>query len=486
MTTLAASAMLWLICAATSLASAPARTSSASAAWRLAAIDLEVNLDFADEKLSGSVGLEVENVSSEPASTLSLLLGRLMRFDRVSLPEGANVPFEQEVVTFVDSPKEQVNHALLHLPGAVPPGGRTAVHVAYSGFLVGYTETGSLYIQDRIDPEFTILRVDAYAFPVVGVPSREGNKAIPMSDFPFQVRVTVPKGLTVANGGELVGRDEHGDRVTWRYRSLAPAPFLNVTIAPYELTEADGIRLFAFPKDHEGAIRVRKAARDALALYERWFGPTATPPRFALIEIPRDWGSQASLAGGVIQTASTFQDPGGMIELYHEISHFWNVPDREPQSPRWNEGLASYLQYRVAEELEGRKDLDEVLEARVTRLRERLPGTPRLAEVPFADYGKAGMTDESYPVGRLMFAVLEKAVGPDGFRRIVGGFYQRYKTTGATTRDFIAFAGQTGGAPVAALLGEWMTSTRWVSRLSTGQSLTEIAASYRGIPPKRP
>ena len=477
---------LGLVVGPSLLSAAPVRPAAAAPAWRLTAIELGVDLDYPEERLSGTAGLEVENVSREPASAVSLLLGRLMRFDRISAAGGASVPFEQEVVTFSDSPKEQVTRALLQLPRPVAPGDRARVKVAYSGYLVGYTETGSLYVRDHIDPEFTILRTDAYAFPVVGTPSKQANRAIPMADFPFDLSVTAPKGLTVANGGELVGREEHGDRVTWRYRSVAPAPFLNVTIAPYETTEGDGIRLFSFPKDHDGAARVRQAARGALALYERWFGPTAAPPRFALIEIPRDWGSQASLTGGVIQTASTFEDAGALIELYHEISHFWNVPDREPQSPRWNEGLASYLQFRVADELEGRNDLEEILASRTQRLRERLAGDPKLTSVPFADYGKAGMTDESYPVGRLMFAVLEKTVGPEKFREIVGGFYQKYKVTGATTQELIAFAVQAGGAPVETLLSEWMTSTRWAERILAGQSLSEIAASYRRDSTTRP
>jgi hypothetical protein len=291
----------------------------------------------------------------------------------------------------------------------------------------------------------------------------------------------VPKDLTVATGGEFVDRQEQDERVTWHYRSTKPSPFLNVAIAPYETTDADGIHLFAFPKDHEGAIRVRKAARDTLELFERWFGPTAGPPHFSLIEIPRDWGSQASLVGGVIQTASTFEDPGALVELYHELSHFWNVTDIDPLPPRWNEGLAMFLQQRVATELEGRNDFDEFMQLRAQRLSAHAAENPQLKTTPFIDYGKARMTDESYLVGRIMFALIEKTVGPQTFRAIVGGFYQKYKSAGATTQDFIAFAGKRGGAPVRALLADWMTSTRWIALLATNQSLDRIAASYRAV-----
>jgi hypothetical protein len=447
--------------------------------FRLAGIELAVDVNYETERISAAASLEIENLADSPRSEVSLLLGRLLRFDRVETEDGSPISYRQDVVTFDDAPKTQVDQAVLALPRPIPPNGRTAIRVEYSGYIVGYTETGSLYIQDHVDPKFTIIRTDAYAIPVVGVPSDRTNRSIPYADFPFDLRATVPADLVVASGGELVERTEKQGRTTWHYRSAAPAPFLNVTIAKYDLVEKDGIRLYAFPEDREGGARVLESARRAVALFRSWFGPTAAPPRFAIIEIPGGYGSQASITGGIIQTASTFRDPGRLVELYHEISHFWNVPDRDSPSPRIDEGLAMYLQCRAAQEIDGRADIDSWLDSSLHRLLGEAKGEPRLGAVPMADYGRAGMTDWSYSVGQLMFDLLEKTVGPAEFREIVGGFYQRYKTDGATTADFADFAESRGGAPVRVLLSEWLTSTRWLERLRTGETLGQMAQRYR-------
>jgi hypothetical protein len=465
---------------AAALAAAAARNAAPAegpSPFRLVSMTLAVDLDYPNEKLSGTAVLEIENASAVPASDVPLLLGRLMRFDAIATPEGDPLPAETAVVVFSDSPKQQVRSALVHLRQPVSPGGRASIRAAWSGYLVGYTETGSLYIRDRIDPEFTILRADAYAFPVVGVPSWRANRGAPGGDFAFDVTVTAPRELTVANGGELLERRETGDRVAWRYRSPA-APFLNVAIARYDVGDEDGIRLYAFPWNSTGAERVRASAARAIELYARWFGPTARPARFAIIEIPEDWGSQASLSGGIIQTESAFVRPEAMIELYHELSHFWNVPDTDAPSPRWNEGLAMYLQQRAAADLDG-GDLDAVLSAATNRLRGRLDDEPRLATVPMAAYGSERMTDWSYSVGRLMFALLEKTAGSVEFSRLLRDFYQQYKISGAGTREFAAWLGDRGGAPVRALLADWLTSTAWVAKLRSGRPLDAIAAEYR-------
>jgi hypothetical protein len=442
---------------------------------QLRGIELSVDIDYEKERLAGTAVLELENLSADPEREASLLLGRLMRFERIETPGGSPIPFRQEIVTFEDSPKNQVNRAVVELAEPIAPGGRSRIRVAYSGYLVGYAETGSLYIKDHIDPEFTILRADAYAFPVAAVASEERNRSIPLADFSFDLRVTVPGDLTVANGGELVERTAKGERAMWHYRSVS-APFLNIAVAKYDAVEREGIRLFSFPKDRDGAVRVMDSAQRAVSLFRSWFGPTSKPPRFAVIEIPRDYGSQASLSGGIIQTASTFEDRDAMFELYHEISHFWNPPDREPLSPRTNEGLAMYLQLCAGQEIDGRRDLEAKLETRVRRLLDAKE--PRLSTTPMAEFGKANMTDWSYGVGQLMFALLEKVVGPERFREIVGGFYQRYKESGATTADFLSFAKARGGAPVERLFAEWLTSTRWLARLRSGETLSTMARRY--------
>jgi aminopeptidase N len=445
---------------------------------RLTSIDLAPEIDYESERIQATAVLEMENLSDAPESRASLLLGRLLRFDRAETMDGAAIPFRQEIVTFVDSPRKQVDQAILHLRTPIAPRGRARVRVAYSGYLVGYAETGSLYIQDHVDPAFTILRSDAYAFPVVGVASDSANRSIPFADFSFDLRVTVPEGLTVANGAELVDRIPRGQRTTWHYRSAA-VPFLNVAIAKYDVAEKDGIRVFSFPADREGAARVMRSAVRAVDLFRSWFGPTSTAPRFAVIEIPPDYGSQASIAGGIIQTASTFREPGAMIELYHEISHFWNPRDLDSPSPRINEGLAMYLQLQAAREIDGAADAEARLNKRVERVLEASGKDPRLAATPMNDYGKAGMTDWSYSVGQLMFGLLEKSVGAERFREIVGGFYQKYKETGATTADFAAWVKSHGGTAAERLLADWLTSTRWLERLKSGETLDAMAKGYR-------
>ncbi len=259
------------------------------------------------------------------------------------------------------------------------PGARTDVTIAWSGFLVPYTETGMRYVRDHVERSFTILRAESFGFPQIRVPSFEQSRAMPAGGFTYALRVTVPADLVVATGTAATARVESDSLSTWTFASDTPVPFLLVAIAPYEtLTEGD-LRVFYFPEDSSGARTVMGAMQDAVRTYGRWFGPVGSRLRLHVIEIPEGWGSQADLNAGIIQTADAFRDTTELVQLYHELAHLWHPADVDSAPPRWNEGLATFLSYRMAADrgeigpLE--KTFADIAAGQVTARRERR--TPR-------------------------------------------------------------------------------------------------------------
>src|SRR5438270_10005208 len=147
------------------------------AAFVQTALTLDVSVDYEKRALAGRASITVENRGDAAASQLSLLLGRLMRASAVS-SGGRPLRFEQEVVVFEDEPFLQMRQLRIDLPAPLAAGQRATVDIEYAGPLVGYVETGMLYVKDHVDPDFTILRREAGAFPVVGVPSRKANRSV--------------------------------------------------------------------------------------------------------------------------------------------------------------------------------------------------------------------------------------------------------------------------------------------------------------------
>lgn len=439
-------------------------------------LELDLRVNYEARSLGGTATLTIRNTGATAISEVHLLLNRLMTASRVMQANRA-LPLRQDVVVFSDDPSRQVT--LVNVPLARPlvAGDSATLAVTYSGVLTGYTETGSLYIRDHVSPEFTIIREDAYAFPVVGGPSLKAMRSAPRQAFHFSARIAVPAGSVVAMGGSRGSRSDADSVSTWSYRSTEPVPFLNITIAPYRVTEGTGFRLFAFPEDSAGATVVSAAVTNALRILATWYGPLVRQPDIAVMEIPEGFGSQASLSAGIILTADAFRDRSQLRQLYHELSHLWNPTDTDVPSPRWNEGLATFLQWRLAAELDGWSDWSSRLETAAQSLLRRCTAT-NCATRPLADYGRAGMTDLSYTAGFLMFAALYQTLGADTFDRTYREFLQASRTTGAAAAD-LARAFRSADGRSEKILDEWLFTTRWHARLAAGETMAQILASYR-------
>jgi hypothetical protein len=458
----------------------PASPSSPPAppAVREVRYDLDLRVDYSQEKLIGLARLSVRNVSKQPAAEVPLLLYRLLTVDGVRDAAGRPVPFTQDVLAYEDEPRRQVNVVRIRPAKPIPPGDQVALAISYSGYLAGYVETGERYVRDRIDPEFTILRSDCLAYPIVGLPSRRAQRAALLPKFDFVARITAPDSFVVAHGGELVGRSDSGGQTTWEYRNLRPAWRMDFTIARYGVLESPRGRVYYFPADSAGAARVRTALDRSMELFTSWFGRPLEAAQLNVIEIPDGFGSQKDVTS-ILQTASSFRDARRLYEVYHEVSHIWNVPAREPYSPRIEEGLATYLEDVAAESLEGGPRVARTNETILEWLRDLLNRKPEYRTLAMKDYGRHEATDLSYSVGFLMFQVLHELVGDAAFREIVGGYYRLYHASGGTTSEFVTHARSVAKVDLDRFFEDWLETARWSEYVMAGESVAALTARYR-------
>lgn len=446
--------------------------------------ELGVEVDYEAEMLRGTTRLVLENRSATPVRQASFLLYRLLRIGSVRNDQRSALPFTQRVVAFSDFGQLQVNQVVVTLPRPLAPGQRTVVRFTYSGYLLGYAETGMAYIKDHIDTAFTILRDDAWAFPLPGLPSIAALRSTPPWSYSYAARITVPQGLSVVNGGRLDGVDTLPNGLTFRFSNLPPADRMDFAIARYGQLSTGVLRIFFLPGDAEGAAGVAKAGTAALALLTRWFGPPGSTSVLTFIEIPDGWGSQSD-GPTIIQAAAAFRDPRRYREVYHELSHMWNVPSTDRPSPRWEEGLASFLEYLVAEKISGVAAVDAHANQVMERLRRDLPANASWRQIPLIDYGRKGSTDLSYRVGALFFDLLYRLEGEEAFNQILRTYGSDFAAKGGSTSDLVKVINQVSAASVTSLIDDWLYTAHWTDRIQASQDIQALVAQYRRVPLNR-
>jgi len=174
------------------------------------------------------------------------------------------------------------------------------------------------------------------------------------------------------------------------------------------------------------------------------------------------------------------------VQLYHELSHLWNVKSLDPLPPRFeSEGLAMFLQYVAREELEGRAgDLEAAARRTFESLKTRCRENPRLLEVPMIDYGREQLTDYSYTYGMLFFYVLSKMAGQEALLQAVGSIYQSLYQTGATARQFLEHLQTRLDLSLEAFYQSWVFSTEAIHDVCGLSSLEDLVRKY--APAARP
>jgi len=439
--------------------------------------ELTVRIDYDQQRLDGTARITLRNFSDTPVNDVPLQLYRLMEI-RAAEVSGTPAPWTQRVVRLSDFSKLQVTQASVTLPRPLPPGGTVDLQVRYDGHLLGYAETGMAYVRDHIDASFTILRDDALAFPRVGYPSNAVNRRAPFPSYDYLARITVPESLVVVNGGRLVERTAAAGWATYVYQSVQPSWRMDFAIGDYAVIQDGPIRVAHLRRDSVGARRVAASARRSLDLFTAWFGKLPGDPSLTIMELEDGYGSQADVAA-IMQTAAAFRDSTRDHELYHEVAHLWNPPATDLPSPRWNEGLSSFLEYLAEEQFTGRPVAAARSDQLLDWLRSIAPRREQLTRVPLIDYGKEQMTDYSYSEGALFFHLLYGVVGPERFRAIIGGFSSQYATTGASTRDLTAFASRTTPMDLKRVFDDWVYTTGWWPAIKNGATYAELVGHYQ-------
>ena len=440
--------------------------------------DLAIGVDFERERIDGTARVTVRNPHDRALGEASFLLYRLMTVSAVRDARGRPVPYRQAVVAFEDQTKRQATHLRVPLVPALAPGAERTIEITWGGHLLGYAETGMSYVRDRVDSAYTLIREDADAYPTVGWPSRAVNRRAGLPMYDYVARITAPSSHVVANVGRLVARREREGRTIWTYRSVKPSWRMDFAIARFGTIAQGDRRVFHLAADSSGARRVLAAMDRTLALYARWFGPLRGDPTFTVIEVPDGWGSQADEAG-MLQAAAAFRDPRREYEVYHELSHLWNVPSTDAHPPRWNEGLATFLEDVTTDSLYRRATTD----ANALQLAKWLAGlAPRdslLRTVPPVEYGRHDATGYSYQVGALMFYALYRAAGHEAFARIMGEYYRRHGIAGGSTADFVAVATRESPVRLDRLFADWLYTTRWTEVVSRTTVADDLVSPYR-------
>jgi hypothetical protein len=399
---------------------------------------LDVRFVLKEQRVNVVAMLAIKNSTKKSFTEIPFLLYRLLTVKAVANLAGTPFPFEQNIVQLNDEPSLQARQVIVTPLSPLQPNDSVKLVLTYDGFIFGYPEVMA-YVKDRIDENYSLLRPDAFAYPVLAEPTFASVLAANDTKFTYDVTATVPKGYHVACGGEMVDSGTDFDSSTFAFRSKKPTWRIDVAVARFAVlgNPDDNLAVYYLPGDSVGARRVLDASRDVITLYSGIFGRPKSYKGYSIIEIPDGWGSQAS-DYYFLQTAAAFKDSSRIQEIYHEIGHTWNATaSGDVQRCRYfDEAFASFFEALAIRSFQGQKAFEDDMGKSRDIFVQWASYDRQVFDTPIASYGAKELGRHSYTKGAWSLYVLHRLVGDKVFSSIVRTMLTEFDSH---TIDFITF-----------------------------------------------
>ena len=439
---------------------------------------LDVQFQLKEQRVSVVAVLSIRNTTSRPHTKLPFLLYRLLSVEQVTDNGAASLPFKQVVLQLSDEPSLQAREVVVDLHSPLKPNDSVTIVLKYSGFIFGYPEVMA-YVKDRIDEDYSLLRPDAFAYPVLAEPTFASALAANDTKFTYDITATVPKGYRVACGGEAVDSRINSDSSTYLFRSKIPTWRIDIAVAKFAVLSNpdDQLVVYHLPEDSTGAMRVLAASSDVIKFYSTRFGRPESFKGYTVIEIPDGWGSQAS-DYYFLQTAAAFKDSSRIPEVYHEIGHSWNATaSRDVQRCRYfDEAFASFFESLAIRAFRGEKAFDEDMEKSRSVFVQWAQHDRQVFDTPIADYGAKELGRHSYTKGAWSLCVLDRLVGEETFASIIRNMVTQFAGRTINFEEFQTLCERTAGRDLHKFFQEWIYGTE-SSRLLV-ERFAEIVKRY--------
>ncbi len=398
---------------------------------RLRHLDLHLEVDFAEHRLHGRCRYDLER----SAADLLDLDTRDLTIESVKA-DGRPIRFE-----LGESDEVMGQRLRLH-----------ALNRATSFEIAFVTSPGARALQ-WLEPEQTAGGRHPYLF--TQCQPNHARTIFPCQDLPsvrftYRASLDVPEPLTGVMAAAPAGRQDEGDRRTYRFRMPQPIPSYLFALAVGEIDSRDlgpRSRVYAEPEVVEAAAWEFGQTEAMLAEAEKLYGPYPWE-RYDMLVMPPSFPY-----GGMENARLTFLTPTMIVGdrsltnlIAHELAHSWtgNLVTNATWEDFWlNEGWTTYAERRILGVIEGE---DSAMLRAATGRNTMYRALARFgwdSDPSRLKFSQKGLDPESvvsyipYEKGYSFLVRLERAVGRERFDAFTRKYIAEHRFQTITTEAFV-------------------------------------------------
>lgn len=272
----------------------------------------------------------------------------------------------------------------------------------------------------------------------------------PQIRFTFTAHVTSPEDVMVLMGADNDPQAERdGD---YRFEMPQPIPSYLLAIAAGDLvfkpiSERAGV--WAEPGMVDEATEEFADTERMIEVTEELYGPYRWE-RYDLLILPPSfpYGGMENPRLSFITPTVIVGDKSLVSLIAHELAHSWSgnlVTFATPKDQWLNEGITSYVENRIVEELYGKEHADMEAAIAQNALREGIddiePQAQQLAIRPDVEVtADSTLTEVAYDKGAWFLMFLEQRFGREDFDTFLRGYFDEFAFQSIPTTTFVEYA----------------------------------------------
>ncbi|SCG82759.1 hypothetical protein DW1_1186 [Proteiniborus sp. DW1] len=410
---------------------------------RISCYVLDFHIEPKSQYFSSKGVLTIKNDFSFEERNIPLLLHYGLSVKEIRHENNVGIKFTQEMISFPEYEELRVNYINICLDLTLKKNEELKLYIEYEGRLYGYSSV-MRYVQDSISEEFSILRNDCIAYPIIAYPNYTSLMESCLKPIEYKISVSVPEEYTVGCGGILRNIESKANRKIFIYERSEPTILshrFDICIAEYCLIRDEDMNLNIFASNkHKDAAEtlVKYEVKRVYDYYTRMFGKYRENDYFTIIEVKEGYGSQAG-DNYILMEEHAFNNNTDYTHLYHEIGHIWNPSVKlyhEQRSRFFDEAFASYFEVLAIKEFLGEEKAKEKMEEYRRQFIKNVNQNKKNFSIPICEYGRYEMGYNSYTKGPWLLYVLHEIVGDKKFFEIIRTFLNENKKKEVTFKDF--------------------------------------------------
>lgn len=426
-----------------------------------------------DGQMVGAYQVSFRAVSDTPVTKVSVLLNPGLDVLKVVGAGNKSLQVNRRTTSITGANGLSLNATTVTLPKALKKNkGRAEIVIHYKGHLKDLSAQGLDGVPETLDPDFTMIRAQGFAYPVFASPNMVSiDQAWGRNPFHQVAFLDVPGNNAVVGNLSIAQRTTSGDITKFEMKSSRPTGPMALAIAPYRVTTSGPITTATLPQDAAAGSNFSEHVEQATAALEDMFGAPASNARMTIAALPPGYrvpeGRGAYFVNG--------RDLADTLALRAALFDMWRMsPDG--RAGHWATGFDTVLEVIIR----GEQALTTLRPSLFARSKTLMADDSALGKTALADYVIEGYSNESDAVSALAFTALRDLMGEEDFsmlvmkiRRNLGAGY----TDMASVAEFLEQSVEHKHAKK--LVKNWFAGGKAGKDISRADSYDELLSRYR-------